>query len=542
LVERAAMTALPSLAIGVDPRAKEYAAAGLWGRVTLDAFLKRNVARAPDRLALADTADKASWSGVEPLRLTARQADVAVSALATRFQELGLKPGGVVALQLPNTVEAVLTLLACQRAGLVPVLLPLLWRSREVTSALEPMAPKALITFTRAGDDRPADQLRYAAAALFSVRFVLAFGPEPPDGVMSLDDCLAPATPREPRAVATDRDPGAELAVVTFRATPVGAAPVPRAHNHCISAALATVLEGRVEAGETILTTLMPASLAALATGLGPWLLTGGTLVPHQPFDAAALSAAFAEHRPTRFVAPMPLLADVLAPLGAAAADLRSVIAVAQDARQLGARERFDPRLSIVDVVSLDEWAVVALARRAGEPRPLPAGPARQPSAAATGHALVETSITPTARLALRGPMVPLAPDVPDQPRITGHLARAKDGAIEILGRADAVAYVGGLGVGLGEIEDVLVAAEEVDAARVTSVADPLFGERIEVAVAPRVTAPVSEETLIARLADHVAGAGLGPHKVPSRIVVDHMVRGDPSARLRSSGPRAASR
>lgn len=532
------MSLVAGLEIGKDPRASEYAAAGLWGRVTLDAFFRRNLARAPDRLALVDTADKPGWCGAEPLALTYRQADASIAAIAGRFQELGLKPGSLVGIQMPNSAEAVLAILACQRAGLVPALLPLLWRSREVTGALEPLTPRALITVARAGDDSPADQLRYAAAALFSVRFVFAFGPEPPDGVMSLDDCLKPSTHRDVRPLASGNDPGADLALVTFRGTPVGTSPVPRAHNHCVTASLATVLEGRIEAGETILTTMAPSSIAAVATGLGPWLLTGGTLVLHQAFDPAAVGAAMAEQRPTRLVVPMPILADVLAAFGETVSRLRTVIAVAQDSRRLAERRRLPLPVAVVDMVSLDEWGLAALSRRNGEPRPLPLGPVRQPSAASSGHALIETSMTPTGRLAVRGPMVPSAPDAPDQPRITGHLVRAKDGGVDIQGRADAVAYVGGLPVGLGEIEDVLVAADDVDAIRVRAVDDPLFGERVEVAVAPRVTAPVSEEALAARLADHVIAMGLGPHKVPSRIVVDHMVRGDPDARLRSSDRR----
>jgi non-ribosomal peptide synthetase component E (peptide arylation enzyme) len=400
------------------------------------------------------------------------------------------------------------------------------------------MMPRALITVARAGDDSPADQLRYAAAALLSVRFVFAFGPEPPDGVMSLDDCLKPSSHREVRPLAGGNDPGGDLALVTFRGTPVGTSPVPRSHNHCVTASLATVLEGRIEAGETILTTMAPASIAAVATGIGPWLLTGGTLLLHQAFDSVAVVAAFAEHRPTRFVVPMPVLADVLARLGDIVSRLRSVIAIAQDARRFAERQRLPSQIAVVDVVSLDEWGIAALSRRSGEPRPLPLGPVRQPSAASSGHALIETSMTPTGRLAVRGPMVPAAMDAPDQPRVTGHLVCAKDGAVDIQGRADAVVFIGGLAVGLGEIEDVLVTADDVDAIKVRAVEDPLFGERVEVAVAPRVTAPVSEEALSARLADHVITMGLGPHKVPSRIVVDHMVRGDPDARLRSSDRR----
>jgi acyl-CoA synthetase (AMP-forming)/AMP-acid ligase II len=56
--------------------------------------------------------------------------------LAAHFIDAGLPANSVIAVQLPNTIELVLTVLAAYRAGLVVALLPQLWRQAELTVAI----------------------------------------------------------------------------------------------------------------------------------------------------------------------------------------------------------------------------------------------------------------------------------------------------------------------------------------------------------------------------------------------------------------------
>ena len=86
---------------------------------TLDGLFRRILARKPDGLALLDPLNKPRITGQPPKRLTFAQADRAISALSAHFIESGLPDNSVIAVQLPNTVEFMLTVLAAHRAGLI---------------------------------------------------------------------------------------------------------------------------------------------------------------------------------------------------------------------------------------------------------------------------------------------------------------------------------------------------------------------------------------------------------------------------------------
>ena len=113
---------------------------------TLDTLFKRNLARQPDALALVDPPNKQRVTGQPPKRLTFAQADRMISSLAAHFIESGLPANSVIAVQLPNTIEFALTVLAAFRAGLVVAVLPLLWRQSELTMALNRTAARGIVT------------------------------------------------------------------------------------------------------------------------------------------------------------------------------------------------------------------------------------------------------------------------------------------------------------------------------------------------------------------------------------------------------------
>src|ERR1700744_896241 len=141
-------------------------------------------------MALVDPANKTRITGQPAKRLTFAEADRAISALAAHFVDAGLPAHSVIAVQLPNTVEFALTVLAAHRAGLVVALFPLLWRQTDLVAALNRTSARAIVTSARVDGLVHADLAMNAAAEAFSIRHVCGFGSDLPEGMASLDDAL----------------------------------------------------------------------------------------------------------------------------------------------------------------------------------------------------------------------------------------------------------------------------------------------------------------------------------------------------------------
>ena len=268
-----------------DPNAPHIEAAE---RVTLDDLFRSAAARRPDAIALCDPPNRSAFTHGEPRRLTYAQADHIVSAIAGRLRRLGLSTGAIVALQLPNTAESVLALLGVLRAGLIAAPLPQLWRRADAATALNRIGAKAIITTSRIGAADHCEIAMNVAAEVFPIRYVCSFGEQIPDGVIPLDDLMAAHPLLEP-APPSDREghPAAHVAVVTFEVTPDGLIAVGRNHIELIAGGRAVLLECGMQENAAILACCAGSSFAGLAAGTMPWLLTGGTLSLHQPFDAA---------------------------------------------------------------------------------------------------------------------------------------------------------------------------------------------------------------------------------------------------------------
>ncbi len=219
-----------------------------------------------------------------------------VSAIAGRLRRIGLHTDAIVGIQLANTVDGVLTLLGVLRAGLIAMPLPLLWRRAEMVAALNRVSASALIVTGRVGTTDHFDLAMNVAAEIFPVRYVCGFGRHAPDGLIPFDDLYAAEKLDPLPALEAERGgepgPGAHLAVITWDMSADGLVPVGRNHAELIAGGLGVLLESRLAQDAVVLSPLMLSSFAGLATAMMPWLLLGGTLALHQPFDAATFADA----------------------------------------------------------------------------------------------------------------------------------------------------------------------------------------------------------------------------------------------------------
>lgn len=373
------------------------------GAESLDWIFRSNAQRSPAALALADPPDRTDFSGEKPRQLSYSEADAAVGRLAARLNELGLQREARVALHLANTVEAVVSLLAVQRAGLTPVLLPLAFGSDRMAAALATVGAKVLMTSgARVGRERLCDVALELAAETFSIRYVCGFGPELPDGIVALDDVFETSAGDDEGVAPSGPCSGA---IVTFALTSEDSPrPVTRHTAELLVGGLAVVVEAEIPRGATIVGTMLLSSFAAATCTLAPWLLTGGTLALHQPFAAAALADQVRALNGDTLVAPGPAAVDVFAACGPCRP--RRVLAVWRAPEQQAHAATWPHEASLVDVLAFGELGVVALRRHAsGAPRPIPAGAIKAPTFAAKGTLVLATSRTEGGTLALSGPM-----------------------------------------------------------------------------------------------------------------------------------------
>jgi len=425
---------------------------------TLDGLFRRSLLRQPQALALIDPADKMRVTQTPPLRLTFAEADREIDALTSHFIDMGLPVGSVMAVQLPNTVEFVLTVLAAHRAGLVVALLPQLWRQHDLTTALNRIGARALITSSRIDGVSHADLIMNAAAEAFSIRYVGGFGSDLPEGMTPLDHVLAGPF-IEPLPPATD---ARSAAIITFDITADGFRAVPRTHLNLISGGLAVFLESGLPQGATMMSAVMPSSFGHLASSLVTWLLSGGVLALHHPFDNAVLEREIVDAGCDVLVAPAPFTQN-LAESGLLdrAPMLRHVIGLWRAPEQVESAAAWPATQAACTDVYLFGEAGLFSALRGGDglPATILPGPHGAPRAAAGSAVAGETLLTPRGTLGLRGPMVPvlaytaqadasngLIPAKPLDYVDTGYQARIDrtNGALRITAPPSGVMAVGG--------------------------------------------------------------------------------------------------
>lgn len=457
---------------------------------TLDGIFRLNAARRPDAVALIDPPDRARFTDGAPRRLAYAEAECAVAALTERFRILGLPEGCVVGLQLPNTAESAVAILAAMRAGLVPALLPLLWRKAEAVRGLGLVNARALIVCSRVAGFAHGELALHVAAETFSIRYVGAFGDHVPDGAVPLDDIWAGGA--DGRFAAARRAGTSDgVAAVTFDVTADGPIAISRTHAELLAGGLAAMLETALPRHGIVLSAMLPSSFAVLAATLVPWVLTGGTLALHQPFDVTVLSAQLAQHACDAVALPGPVVAS-LAEAGVLTGGATRIVALWRAPERQPASPPWLDAAPLIDVLAFGETGIVALKRAAdGTPRAMLLGRLHAPSDAAEGAAAITTERTARGTLALGGPMVPahaamLAAEQVELPRSTesqavdtGYPCRldAATNRLLLTGGPPGIVSLGGYRFAIGELQD-LVGRVAPDGA-LAALPDLLAGQRL---------------------------------------------------------------
>jgi hypothetical protein len=161
-------------------------------------------------------------------------------------------------------------------------------------------------------------------------------------------------------------------------------------------------------------------SFAGLASSLVVWLLSGGTLVLHHPFDEDVLEQEIIEHVCDTLIVPaqLALRLDEL-DVAARLPSLRNVIGLWRSPEQVASSANWSARqATLTDVYLFGEAGLFGARRTAedGSPALIKPGPHGAPRELPGTSIAGEILLTPRGTLGLRGPMVPVAAYAPPPP------------------------------------------------------------------------------------------------------------------------------
>ena len=286
-------------AFSFDPeRVREYVARGWWGSDTLSGWLRRSARTDPDGVALVDERGTVSYAALE----------ARVESLVRGLHHAGVRPGDVVAVQLPNTREHLEVLLSVSALGAVTTTLYMTFRGAELAAQLAHSKARMLVAPPRIGDFSPFGWLAEHRADLPHLAVAAVAGEEVP-GAMPWERLAAggPPLPRDWREP-TAADPFLLLYTSGTTSSPKG---VPLNYHQMLSNARLGIAEHDLRAGDVVLSAAPFGHLYALySVELALAVGAANALLP--AFSPPALAGALERLRPTHlFLAPAHLAACV---------------------------------------------------------------------------------------------------------------------------------------------------------------------------------------------------------------------------------------
>lgn len=294
-------------------RIDEFTAAGWWETTTLDERFMARVAELGDGEAVVDPLNLPQISGRPQRRLSWNELADEVSRAAALLYGLGLRKDDAVVVQLPNSVDQFTIYLACARLGIIVSPVPAQYRQHEIAYAVGATEAKALITTERIGRFAHAEMMAGLRASCPTIKHVLSYGSELPEGVIALDKALAEVSDSD-RSAVDDYVRGAGVTaddvftVCWTSGTESRPKGVPRSGNEWLMQSQGVIDGPRLVAGQRVLNPFPMVNMAGIAGGFMTWLLSGATLIQHHPFDLKVFLEQIRSERPNYSCAAPALL------------------------------------------------------------------------------------------------------------------------------------------------------------------------------------------------------------------------------------------
>lgn len=466
-------------------RVAAFTEAGLWGARSWPGLLADQVQSRADPLAVVDPPNLRAICDSAPQRLTWSELGQRVDHLAQALADRGIGPGDVVGVQLPNSCDLVATYLAITSLGAVITPFPVQYRSFELAQMAGLAHATAFVGVSRI-HDRRLDDLRADLLAIPGL-----------DVVLAVDDLG-----ERPTTSVTWPDPDT------------------------------------IDPNDDVLLNPFPmVNMAGIAGMFLPWLLTGATLVQHQPFDVAVFFDQIRDEQVTYTVAPPALLIASLEQSFCTPERLRSVRVIGSGSAPLPPsmitawRDRFD--IDVINCFGSNEGISMI-----SDPRSVPDpaqravlfprfGSEHHPWSNRASHGIRSRLIDPAdgsvvaeagvpGELRLIGPACSRAtsPARPAATRSTSSASTAPATCSSTSPAPRTSSCAGGTNISPAEIEDLVQTHPAVAEVAVAGSPDPVLGERTRAVV---VIHPGTSLTLD-QLVDFLRGSQIASYKLPEHL------------------------
>jgi acyl-CoA synthetase (AMP-forming)/AMP-acid ligase II len=254
---------------------REWTDKGVWGKKTLVDYFKKNVARTPDAVCLADPPNKEALVGLKPEKLTFRDLDRAVDAAAEAFTAKGVKKDDIIMVQLPNCWELAMLYLAIARAGALISPMPMQWRQTEIEYIAGMTEARAFITVEEFSGFKHREMIEKLQSKFPSIKNIITLA--------ELREMTKGEVTGKLDKITIDANDAFTLCWSSgTEAEPKGC---PLSHNNWLFQGAFQYEVAPIRKGCNLITAGPLVNMASIGTVFIPWLMTGGKFCLHHPFD-----------------------------------------------------------------------------------------------------------------------------------------------------------------------------------------------------------------------------------------------------------------
>jgi cyclohexanecarboxylate-CoA ligase len=531
-----------------DSDAERYRRLGWWRDVTgLDELLAA-VRRHPDKAAVVSYRKGRAL----PSTITYGQLGALVDRFAGALRSIGVRPGDVVTIQLPNSWEFPALVFGAMRAGAIPNPVPPIYREHELSFMLRHARSKVYVVPAAFGRYSLRDMAVSLKPGLPDLEHIVVIDGDPDDGeVLGFEEFFArPLHELEP-GLADELDrvrPGPDDPAFLMFTSGTTGTPKAALHTHNTAWSAGRPLPEAIELTEDDVCFM--ASTVGHLTGFfwGTYLplAMGQKVVYQDAWDAQQLIDIVGFENITWTLSATPFAMDMVAAQKLAPRTLSSLRVFVCGGAPIPPHAAIAMQEHLgVDLVSL--WGMTEIGicsiHRLGAPLEILASSDGMP----VGHMELrivdeDLRLVPdgqVGRLQARGPSIIVG--YRDQPQLTrdaetpdgwfetGDLGlRTPEGGIRITGRSKDIIVRGGQNVPVVEVENLLVQHDRISAVAVVGYPDERLGERGCAVIVPEGDAPALDE-----LKEYLEQAGVARQFWPERLeIIDTMPR-TPSGKIK---------